>query len=158
MPSPQPRRDHKPHVSQTSTPILLNEVFTRLRAFGDGLTHACGSDGVKALFVWMKSYGARLGSMADVLQDEGAKRRGHFANAAKSLYVEKTCASPSALLNEVEAIQARLLTTYEQLSMRLDMDEELYNILLEQEAELKEVMEDVRELRLEYEAYGAVLS
>ena len=38
--------------------------------------------------------------------------------------------------------------------MRLDMDEGLYEILLDQENELKEVSTDIGELRMEYQAYG----
>ena len=145
-----------PRVVQTSTPTLLNEAYTRLRACASGLEHACGRDGVSGLHVWMTSYGARLQSMADVLQDEGAKQRSSFANSAKALYLEKTCSSPTVLLAEVERVQERLLAVYAQLSMRLDMDEELYDILLEQERELKEVMPDVHELLMDYEAYGNV--
>ena len=157
MPSPQRSSNFEPRpVSQTSTPTLLNEAYTRLRVCASGLEHACGQPDVSGLHVWMNSYGARLNSMADVLQDEGAKQRGTLSKSADSLYKPETCASPEVLLAEIETIQERLIGTYAQLSVRLDMDEELYDILLEQERELKEVMTDITELRMEYEAYGNV--
>ena len=157
MPSPQRSSNFEPRpVSQTSTPTLLNEAYTRLRVCASGLEHACGQPDVSGLHVWMNSYGARLNSMADVLQDEGAKQRATLSKSADSLYKPETCASPEVLLAEIETIQERLIGTYAQLSVRLDMDEELYDILLEQERELKEVMTDITELRMEYEAYGNV--
>ena len=156
MPSPQSTPHRAPRVSQTSTPTLLNEAYTRLRACASGLEHACGQAGVSGLHVWMNSYGARLQAMADVLQDEGAKPRTSFNDSAKALYLEKTCSHPTLLLQEVEKIQERILATFAQLSMRLDMDEELYDVLLEQESELKEVSADIHELLLDYEAYGRV--
>ena len=143
-------------VTQTSTPSLLNEVYTRLRASASGLEHACGQAGVSGLHVWMNSYGARLGSMADLLQDEGAKTRAGFGNSADRLFLKETCESPEVLLREIERIQERILQTYAQLSMRLDMDEDLYEMLLDQQNELKEVATDIQELRMEYEAYGSV--
>lgn len=155
MPAPRSSRA-APRITQTSTPTLLNEAYTRLRACANALEHACGKAGVSGLHVWMNSYGARLNSMADVLQDEGARQRSSFAKSAETLYLEDTCSAPKNLLGAVELIQERMLQTYEQLSMRLDMDEELYDILLEQERELCEVMADVTELRMEYEAYGNV--
>ena len=156
MPTPRPSNNRAPQVPQTSTPTLLNEAYTRLRACASGLEHACGQEGVCGLHVWMRSYGARLQSMADVLQDEGAKQRSTYTNSAKTLYLEETCSAPTLLLAEVERIQERILETYAKLSMRLDMDEELYDILLEQERELKEVMTDVHELLMDYEAFGNV--
>ena len=157
MPSPHRSNEfeHR-HVAQTSTPTLLNEAYTRLRVCANGLEHACGQPDVSGLHVWMNSYGARLNSMADILQDEGAKKRGTLSKSADTLYRPDTCASPATLLAEVELIQERIIGTYAQLSVRLDMDEELYDTLLEQERELKEVMVDITELRMEYEAYGSV--
>ena len=155
MPSPHSSSNFEPRrVAQTSTPTLLNEAYTRLRVFATGLHHACGQPDVSGLHVWMNSYGARINSMADVLQDEGAKQRSTLSKTADKLYLKQTCASPETLLAEVEAIQELLVGTYAQLSVRLDMDEELYEILLEQERELREVMADIMELHMEYEAYG----
>ena len=90
------RRDLRaPRVSQTSTPTLLNEVYTRLRVCAAGLEHACGQPDVSGLHVWMNSYGARLMSMAEVLLDEGAKQRNAFSKSAENLYLEDTCKAPT---------------------------------------------------------------
>lgn len=92
--------------------------------------------------------------MADHLQDEGAKRRASVAESAAKLFLEDTCADSPTLLKEVELVQGQLLEAYRQLSMRLDMDEELYEQICEQERELADVQEEIAELRREYETYG----
>ncbi len=156
MLSPRPRKIAPKQASTlgTTTPVLLNTVYTRLRALAKGLRHACGESAVSGLHHWMTSYGARLDAMAELLQDEGAKHRAACVDSAAKMFLEETCAGPSKLLVEVQLIQRAMLDDYAHLSMRLDMDEELYALILEQERELHDVYDDIEDLRLEYDAYG----
>ncbi len=156
MPQASRRKPVSPLLASlgTTTPVILNTVLTRLRALSKGLTHACGVETISGLHVWMRSYGDRLDSMAESLQDEGAKSHSAAVDSAKDMFLEKTCDNPTALLSVVHGLQALLLADYAQLSMRLDMDEEMYALILEQERELTEVQQDVDELRLEYETYA----
>ena len=156
MPTPPAKRPAPvPRITSVPTPALLNECYVRLTTYGAGLRHACNKDGVSGLHAWMTSYGARLESMAGVLRDEGARETRTHAKSAAVLYQEKTCGSPTALLEAVERIQLRILAVYDQLNLRLDMDEELYEALIAQEVELRETLDDIRELRLGYEAFGS---
>ncbi len=156
MLSPRARKPKPtPPVSlSTTTPVLLNTVFTRLRALGKGLQHACGEKTVSGLLNWMDSYGSRLDTMATHLQDEGAKNRPSSANSAQTMFLKESCADPITLLKVIQVIQLAVIEDYAQLSIRLDMDEELYELIHDQEVELRDVYDDIEDLRMEYEAYG----
>ena len=152
MPRPRtnslPTRIGAPAVQ--STPSLLNEAYTRLRAASKAFEHACGVKSLGPLHTWMRSFGSRLDAMAGVLQDEGARSRKTFVESAAKLYEDAACESPLTLLKEAIAVQDDLLATYEAMTERLDMDAELYEIITEQYAELVEVRDDMKDLRREY--------
>lgn len=152
--SPSSDAGKSQRTSSVSTPTLLNACFTRLQVLADGLQHACDQQGVSGLHHWMHSYGKRLHHFVDVLRDEGARTLKSVARSAASLHLEKTCSKSTLLLTAVISIQTKLLAVYEQLNLRLDMDEHLYDELVSQESELREVLSDMRRLQLDYAAQG----
>ena len=136
-----------------STPALLNEAYTRVRAAARAYEHACGAKQLSALHTWMRSYGRRLTSIAEQLQDEGARSMKHLDSPSLEIFDESTCESPRTLLAEAEVLQRSLLACFESLTERLDMDGELYDVLTEDYDELGEALHDIGMLKREYEAY-----
>ena len=136
-----------------STPALLNEAYTRVRVVARAYEHACGVKHLGALHTWMRSYGRRLTSIADQLQDEGARAVKRLDLPALEIFDECTCESPRTLLAEAELVQRSLLTCFGSLTERLDMDAELYDVLTEDYDELGEALHDIGMLKREYEAY-----
>ena len=139
--------------SVRSTPSLLNEGYTRLKASAAAYENACGVDSLSAIHTWMDSFGKRLDSMAETLRDEGARSRKTFEDSAAALWDEKNCENPRLLLAQAEQNQAELLSAFEQLSERLDMDADLYERITEMYEELQEALSDISDLRREYDAY-----
>lgn len=147
VPRPEPQRE------EVSTPTLLNEGYTRLRAAARAFEHACGVGELSALHTWMRSYGRRLGAMADALQDEGARTVKRHDLPAVEIFDEAACSGPHTLLAAAERLQGRVLACFEAMTERLDMDAELYDLLTEDYEELGEALQDIHELHREYEAY-----
>ena len=153
MPQPRSRPSSRlaPRTSAVQTTAsLLNEAFTRLRAAARAFENACGVKSLGPLHTWMRSYGSRLDTMAGALQDEGARSRKTFLESAAALYGSDACESPLTLLKEAIAVQGALLTTYEAITERLDMDAELYEVIVDQYEELGEVRSDMQDLYREY--------
>ncbi len=150
----QEAQDNSTAASTSSTPKLLNEAFTRLRASAAAYEHACGLKQLTALHEWMRSYGNRLRRMAEQLQDEGARSTAASQDSAKTLYDEDVCKSPSTILVEAEKNQQTLIDVFVRITDRLDMDAELFDLVNDQREELTDVLSDMAELRREYEAYG----
>lgn len=142
-------------VTDVSTPTLLNEAYTRLRVAARAYEHACGEALLSPIHTWMESYGRRLTALADALQDEGARIVKRFDLAAPDVFDEEMCSSPRTLLAEAEVLQGRILACFEAMTERLDMDAELYDLLTEDYDELGEGLQDITELRREYDAYLA---
>jgi len=153
----QPRGSYVPRIrSDTqSTPSILNEVYSRLRASSDAYDHACGIKKLTAIHTWMRSYADRLTTMANHLQDEGARHKVDFDTSAIDFFDDANCESPTHLLKIAERNQSTLLEAYEQITERLDMDAELYELVTDQHQELDEVLTDITTLRREYEVYGS---
>ena len=158
MQAPRRRRAEKrgnpsPSNASVSTPTLLNEAYTRLRASAHAYENACSKRKLEPIHTWMRSFGRRLDSMADVLQDEGARMRKSANDSAAELLKDENCESPNALLAVAEENQIALTIAYESITERLDMDAELYDLITQQYEELAEALEDMRDLRGEYEAF-----
>lgn len=142
-----------PREEGASTPTLLNEAYTRLRAAARAFEHACGKTELSALHTWMHSYGRRLNAMADALQDEGARTVKRHDLPAVEIFNDVACSGPKTLLAAAELLQGRILGCFEAMTERLDMDAELYDLLTEDYEELGEALQDIHELHNEYEAY-----
>ena len=136
-----------------STPTLLNEAYTRVRATARAYEHACGATELGALHTWMRSYGRRLNAIAEQLQDEGARIVKRLDTLADEIFDDDICKSPRTLLAEAELVQRDLVVSFEQLTERLDMDAELYDLLTEDYDELGEALLDIGMLKREYETY-----
>lgn len=141
--------------AESSTPTLLNEAYTHLRVAARAFEHACGEQSLTALHTWMHSYGRRLTAMADAIQDEGARMVRKHDRAAEEVFDADACCSPRTLLAEAEGLQQGILACFESMTDRLDMDAELYDLLTEDYDELREALQDITELRAEYDAYLA---
>lgn len=140
---------------EVSTPTLLNEAYTRLRVAARAYEHACGQKLLAPIHTWMQSYGRRLTALADALQDEGARIVERYDLPALEVFDDNTCSSPRTLLAEAQLIQERVLACFEAMTERLDMDAELYDLLIEDYEELGEGLQDITVLRREYDAYLA---
>lgn len=153
----QPRsgKEARHSVATVSTLSLINEAYSRLRASAAAYLSATEHDELCAIKAWMESFGSRLAGMADALQDEGARARKSLEQSAARLYDKSVCANPESLLAAAEVNQRALVTAYELITERLDMDAELYDLVTEQFEELSEAAVDIGELRREYETYGS---
>ena len=137
-----------------STLVVLNEVYSRLLASAKAYEHACAQEPLGAIKTWMTSFGQRLEDMAERLRDEGARPNKSFERSAAALMTDEACSSPAKLLEQAELNQQALLDGYDVLTGRLDMDADLYELITEQYDELGEVLNDMSDLRLEYETYA----